>query len=176
MAEFLRPEARAALRRWAEPALWLAVVALGLRLFLVGGWFWQGAGVLLGVVGGALFLTALRSARMRLGHDGPGVVEVDERQVTYFGPQTGGAVSIDALTRVEIETSAAGPGPTELWWLFHMPGQPPLRVPGDAAGAERLLDALAPLPGVDFDAAIRAAHSDEQALFVIWQQDRLRLH
>jgi len=151
-------------------------VAVGLWLFLLGGWFWQGAGVLLGTLGGALFVAALRSARMRHGSEGPGVVEVDERQITYFGPQTGGAVSIDALTRIEIATNADGPGQTDLWWVLYMPGQPPLRIPGDAAGADRLFDALAPLPGVDFEAAIRAAHSSEQALFVIWQQDRARLH
>lgn len=151
-------------------------MAIGLRLFLIGGVFWQGVGVVVGMAGGALFVTALRAARMRTGVDGPGYVEVDERQITFFGPRTGGAVSIDALSRVEIVTTAEGPARPDLWWVFHMPGQPPLRIPGNAAGADRLFDALAPLPGVDFEAAIRAAHSGEQALFVIWQQDRVRLH
>jgi hypothetical protein len=169
---FLRPEARAFLLRWRDTLIGLAVAALGL-------WWAATALGLLRPLGGVLALAGLvfaalgaRRARFPGAGGGPSVVEVDERQITYFGPGGGGAVSVDALALVEIRRGGTG-APT---WIFHADGQPPLQVPGDAENAAALFDALAPLPGIDYPRAIAAARAGSPGRYTIWQKARPRLH
>jgi hypothetical protein len=167
---FIRPELLALILKWRE-------AGIGVLLALAGLW---GAATAGGVVffaalwavflGLALIWGGVRRARFPGGGTGPGLVEVDERQVTYFGPGGGAAVSIDALTRVEIVTSDAGPFGSDLFWVFESEGMAPLIVPGDAVGAERLFDALTALPGVDFAQVTAAMGSTEPRRFVIWSR------
>lgn len=166
----IRPELRDRLWRWREAAAGAAAVCLGLYWAAgsLGLMRWIGVAVLL--FGGAVVVSGIRRALLPGTGGGPGVVVVDERQITFFGPETGATLSIDSLNRVEFDTR------TGRTWLLHASGAPVLRVPADARGAEVLFDALAPLPGLRLDAAIRAARTDAQGLFVIWQRDRLRLH
>ena len=111
-----------------------------------------------------------------LRHDGPGVVEVDERQITYFAPLGGGAVSINDLARVTILTNDQGPFAEDIHWLLEENGGLRLLIPNSAEGAAQLFDALAPLKGVDFEAAIRAMGSTTPDSFVIWAKEPVRLH
>ena len=101
---FVRPEVQAALTRWREALVgaallilgaWLAATSLGLPYLL---------GLVMAPLGAVLIFTGLRRGRFQPGTGAPGVVDVDERQITYFGPEAGGAVSLDALTRVTIGT------------------------------------------------------------------------
>ena len=96
---FIRPEAQAFLWRWRELLGALALLLLGLRwaiwgigLMQITGWACVALALVLGVVGA-------QRMRFRLGSGGPGVVQVTEGQISYFGPLTGGAVA-----RSEIET------------------------------------------------------------------------
>lgn len=165
----IRPDARAALWRWRD-------LIAGILLFLVGFYFltsnaWPTkllGGVLL-VAGCALVPVGLRRLRFPSGDGGPGLVEVDERQISYFGPQGGGAVSIDALREVRIVTTGDGPLTTDLHWLFTQTDGTALQIPGDAAGTEALFDALAALRGVDHAAATAAFGSTAPAVFTIWR-------
>ena len=91
---FFRPEAKAALWRWREVLAAAALVLVGLwwimgpgRLLALPGWALVLAGVALCVVG-------VQRARFRGPGDGPGAVQVDEGQIAYFGPLTGGVVAI----------------------------------------------------------------------------------
>lgn len=90
---FIRPEARAALWRWRELLLAGSTGLLGLT------WALGSYGVL-ALTGWALIVIAVIIAvigaqrlRFRLGAGGPGVVQVDEGQVAYFGPLTGGGIA-----------------------------------------------------------------------------------
>ncbi len=165
------------LRDWAEP---VAYGAVGLAiLFLL-----EGMGLMNGPVGWIVFGVAafilwrlVRSAYLEqvlrsAGTEGPGLVDVDERRIAYFGPAGGGGVSIDALTRVEIRTADTGPFEEDVHWAFHVEGQPgpALMIPNGAVGAERLLTALSALPGFDNDAVIRAMGSTADAVFLIWRK------
>ena len=175
MTGFLRPEARATLARWREALIgaavaaagaWGAVTQTGITLYL---------SLPAVAIGLALLWEGIRRARLPQGGGGPGVVEVDERQITYFGPGGGAAVSIDALTRVEIVTNDAGPFGSDLFWVFLSDGAAPLFVPGDAVGADAIFDALTALPGVDFAQATAAAGSTERRRFVIWTRTKEHL-
>ena len=77
------------------------------------------------------------------------MVEVDEGQVGYWGPSFGGFVALADLVEVRL-TEFHG---TRQWRLRTASGEV-LTVPVDAAGAEKLYDAFAALPGIDM-AALR---------------------
>lgn len=177
MTGVLRPGARTALARWREALIGAAVALAGVwgAMTQTGVTFYLSVPAV--AVGLALMWEGVRRARLPQGGGGPGVVEVDERQITYFGPGGGAAVSIDALTRVEIVTNDAGPFGSDLYWVFEAEGAAPLFVPGDAVGAGAIFDALTALPGVDFGQATAAAGSTEPHRFVIWarRKEHLRL-
>ena len=173
---FIRPEAREVLLRWRETliggaislgAIWVIATDYGLRRWI--------AMVAL-LAGLALIWEGIRRARFPAPGGGSGVVEVDERQVTYFGPSGGGAVSIDQLALVRIRTTDEGPRATDLFWDFIEDSGTALTVPGDAENVSALFDALTALPGADYEAATKAATSTTNATFVIWGKERPRLH
>lgn len=167
---FLRPEALAALLRWREAILGACIALAGLygALSQFGMLFYLS---LLAVpVGAALIWEGTWRARMPDGGDGPGVVEVDERQITYFGPRTGGAVSVDALTRIEIVTTDRGPYADDVFWVFHAEDTAPLTVPFGVVGSDRLLDVLTALPGLDQARILTATRDATPRTTVIWQR------
>lgn len=167
---FPRPEAKAALARWREALAGGALIALG--LWLLGG---VGLARLFGVaatiLGALLLWEGLRRARRPRDGGGAGVLVVDERQVTYLGPLGGGAVSVEALRRVEVRSDGDG-----FVWLLWGDEPRPLVVPGDAEGAGRLFDALAPLDGLDETQVVAMARERTRGARVIWERDPPRLH
>ncbi len=145
MNGLLRPDVIAAAARWREVLGAGALVGAGLWLASLGGWFFQGLGLLVTAVGawGAVF--AWRRLRLRREVDQPGIVEVDEGQVRYFGPHGGGFAALPELVEVEIIVDLSG----RRWWRLREAGGNVLSVPVAATGAEALLDAFAVLPGLD---------------------------
>lgn len=170
MSNFIRPEARRTLRRYQQPLIGAAVVALGL-------WWASGFGLIrwLGIVtlvlGLGLVIEGLRRARLlRGGGFGPGVVEVDERQIAWFAADMGGAVSVDALSWVSIHSYPDKPAN----WVFQQKDGQRLSIPSDASGADKIIDALAPLNGIDLSLAAQAlAHPTEKS-FVLWRASDVR--
>ncbi|MDZ4134575.1 MAG: hypothetical protein U1D06_03135 [Paracoccaceae bacterium] len=148
---FLRPEAIAALRRWREVALAAGLAALGLRGMLAGGYVLLPAGALLVALGVGLGLLALRRLRFAQDGDAPGVVEVDEGQISYYGPASGGFVALPDLAELRLITLHGA----RFWRLKQADGQA-LLIPVSANGAERLFDAFAALPGMDTQALVAA--------------------
>jgi hypothetical protein len=164
----VRPELRARLLRWREAGIGVLLTLGGLwGVATSGGVVFLGA-VCAVVLGLALVRGGVRRARFPGGGEGPGLVEVDERQITYFGPAGGAAVSIDALTRVEVVANGGDASARGLFWVFESEGMPPLVVPGNAVGAERLFDALTALPGVDFAQVAAATGATGGRRFVVW--------
>lgn len=173
----IRPEVLALFRRYGEVILGAALVAFGVWVVLSANLFWQAIGSLFVGAGLGLGWSGWRRARLTAPDmDGLGVVEVDERQITYYAPYEGGAVSINDLARVTIVTNDKGPQADDIHWLLEENGGARLLIPNSAEGAGQLFDALAPLKGIDFEAAIRAMGSTANASFVIWAKDRAHLH
>lgn len=167
---FIRPEARALVMQWRE-------VLIGLAVLMLGAWWAGGFGVLkwLGIVicgiGVALIVSGIQRARFRAGRGGPGVVQIDEGQVTYFGPLNGGAVAVQSLNRLVLD---GGSNPAV--WALYQAGQPPLHIPVNAEGADGLFDAFATLPGLKTGAMIAKLQARPDHPVVIWQKDDRRLH
>ena len=137
---FLRPEVISGLLRWRDALVGSVLIAFGLYSAFTGLTVQRWTGYLLILLGAALLWEGIKRARFPAPGGGPGVVDVDERQITYFGPLGGGAVSIDELSRVEIRTGPAGPH-----WDFTDTSGATLTIPGNAENVELLFDALAAL-------------------------------
>jgi hypothetical protein len=171
---FLRPELASRLHHWREPIGWGLLLALGLALV------WQGYARLepffffLGLGCAATGLGLLRPAlrRVRLSGDAlaEGVVVIDEARIAYFGPRHGGFVDLPAVTRVEIVTRPHVPSASAHAWLITAEDGTRLTIPVGAEGADRLLDALSPLPGIDFDAGVAAVAAPGPGRTLVWKK------
>jgi hypothetical protein len=162
----IRPEAKAQLWRWREALAGAATVLLGLW------WVAGGSGLLLlpGAVlmlgGAALIWVGLQRARFRAEGNGPGSVDVDEGEITYFGPLTGGSVALRDLTGITLDPTFHPPH-----WRLRQAGRPELAIPVNAAGAEQLFDAFATLPGFRMERALQALKAQREHPIVIWRSD-----
>lgn len=165
----IRPEALAFLKRWRE-AIIAGVILMGslqaasTTTGLVNALSWVTA-----LIGAALFIEGVRRARLPQDSGGVGVVEVNERRITYFGPLGGGALSINELIRVKVHTNALGPMASDFYWEFTDREGQRLTIPGDAENASALFDALTALKGADYEAVIKASSSTEKAEFMVWE-------
>lgn len=160
-----RPEAMSALRRWRAVLLSLAVLGLGLwwTLWPDGLLRWIGfAAIASGLAG---LLASLQRLRFDAGGGGPGVVQVDEGAIAYFGPLTGGVV---ALSEIEALTLDQTGKPAH--WVLSQPGQPDLCIPLNAAQAEALFDAFASLPGIRTERMLSAMARTSRGRTLIWQR------
>lgn len=173
----IRPELRAAAIRWREALVGAVLIAAGL-------WIALGArgnvivimGLALAGLGLFLAVTGTQRALLRRGGGGAGMVEIRERQLTYFSGEGGSAISLDDVRRIAIETRATSGEKPDMFWLIDALGQPTLRIPADAVGAEAIFDALAGFPGADYAAVLRASGSQRPANFDIWHAPARRLH
>jgi len=161
----IRPEARAALWRWREVLTGAAVLGLGLWWGIGTNGILPWIGGIVGLAGAALVLAGLQRARFRTGSGGPGVVQVDEGRIAYFGPLTGGAVALSEIAAVTLDQSGR-PG----HWVLSQPGQPDLHVPLNAEGAEALFDAFAALPGFRTERMLAAIRQRGTQQVSIWRR------
>lgn len=171
---FVRPELVARLRPWREAMVWGALLGLGLWLMWIGyargGLLPLVAGGLLATAGAALLRAATRRLRLHPEAPGEGVVMIDEGRIGYFGPREGGFVDLPSVVRVEIVTRPVlPPGPAHAWQLTAEDGTR-LTIPLGAEGAERMIDALSPLPGIDFGAGVAAVVARGPGRTLIWKK------
>jgi hypothetical protein len=147
----IRPELRAALWRLREGIVAGLLAAFGLWLMVLGGFLLLPLGAGLTLLALAFGVLAVRRLRFAQGGDAPGVVELDEGQVSYFGPTFGGALALRELSELRLLTQHG----RRMWRLRQDDGQV-LLIPVEAAGADRLFDAFAALPGMDTGALVAA--------------------
>ena len=160
----IRPEALARLRKWREALIGGGLMAAGLWQMLQPGLILPGLGALLALAGLSLGLVGLRRIRFRAGGEGPGIVQVVEGQISYFGPHGGGFMALDEITRLWLSADGTD-------WLIRAQDGRHLSVPRAARGAEALFDTFATLEGLDIAQLLRrieAAPSLTDQL--IWQR------
>ncbi|MEM9011940.1 MAG: hypothetical protein AAGE18_11985 [Pseudomonadota bacterium] len=162
---FIRPEVKRLLAPWGEVLLLSALAALAAGLLIRGVSRGAEGMVMLGTASLVLSLSLLGPAlpralvRWRRGR-GIGVVMVEERQITFFGPTGGGSVALDTI--VAIAADARG-------WQITTSEPQILSVPTGAVGEDRLIAALSALPGFSLADLLRARSSPTNAPMVIWQ-------
>ena len=109
-------------------------------------------------VGALLIIAGIQRGRFRTGSGGPGVVQIVEGRIAYFGPLTGGTAELGQLSRLVLDPSGKPPH-----WLLHQPGQLPLAIPLTAEGADALFDAFATLPGLQTERMLAEMRRDMHA-------------
>lgn len=168
---FIRPEATQSLMRWRETLIGAAVIGLGAwwGFGLSGILSWTGLALI--PMGAALAFVGVQRARFRSGTGGPGIVQIDEGRVAYFGPLTGGIVDLAEMTQLKLD-----PTGTPAHWVLSQPGQPDLFVPVTAEGSDTLFDAFATLPGLPTQKMLAALSSHSGDPVLIWQASQKRLH
>lgn len=173
---FIRPEARAAIWRWRDVLAGAPVLALGLYWAFGTGGILSWIGYAVSTFGVVMMFTGLQRGRF-LRSEGPrstGVIELDERQLTYYGVGAGVIVPLGAVARIEIETNDRGPINDDAFWRFTLADLSVSRIPSSAVGSEKLFDALAAFPGADYEKVIAAAGSIENARFLIWEKSAMQ--
>jgi hypothetical protein len=168
---FIRPEAVQGLTRWREVLIGSAVLALGAWWVFGTGGLVHWIGYAVGAAGLALIAAGIQRARFRGAKGGAGVVQVDEGQIAYFGPLTGGAVARSEMTALLID-----PTGKPAHWILCQPGQPDLHIPVNAEGSEALFDAFAALPGLRTEYMLARMKAPGDQPSVIWQKRTAMLH
>lgn len=141
---FIRPEVLAAFWRLREVLVTTTIAAIGLWLVYLGGWVLLPSGVLVLALAATLIRHALARLRFQQAVRAPGMVELDEAQLGYLGPEAGGFISLNEAVELRLVTMKG----RRLWRVKQADGQAML-VPVDATGAAQLFDAFASLPGMD---------------------------
>lgn len=165
----IRPDLRAWAVRRSEVLVAGAILLAGLWLALRGGWFFAALGGLVLLVGLSLLLGAIRRMPFRRGIAAPGMVEVDEGAIRYYGAAVlGGEIALRDLVEIRL-LRLKGQG----HWRLRSANGEALLVPVDAAGSEALAHAFTALPGLDMGAVSAAlAHVADQADAVrtVWRR------
>lgn len=166
----IRPEVQALFVKYREAIIGVLVTLLGLYWTTsVGLLQWVGVAVALG--GAVLVFTGIQRARFRSEGGGPGIVTLDEGEVSYFGPFDGGAVSMREMTMLSLDPTAIPPV-----WILSQGGQKDLYIPVNAEGSDRLFDAFATLPGIRTDHLLSALNRGADDVVVIWAKPPKALH
>lgn len=162
----IRPELKEQMWRWREVIAGGAALVIGVWWLIRNSAFLLLPAIVLIIAGAALIWVGAQRTRFRGEGQGPGTVQVDEGQIAYFGPLSGGMVAIEDLTRVAVD----GTQHPAHWQLSQRDGET-LLIPVNADGADRLFDAFARLPGLRMDRALTALETAQDRTIVIWQRD-----
>ncbi len=165
---FIRPELLTALARRQDHAWAIAGLVTGALVM------WRGVGTMapfltifgggIAVLSAVLWVAHRQRAAFRREVTQPGIVQIDEAQISYYGPETGGVVDRDALIRVDLVSGGDG---RARWALYHSDGSP-VSIPLAAEGADKLVDLLMSLPRVEVGAALSALDRGRVGLVTVW--------
>lgn len=161
----IRPELVARFRPWREVIAAALTGAFGI-------WVFSKGGLLLQPLGGAILafavlwgLGAWRRRRFAVDVTAPGLVEVEEGAIRYYGARTlGGEVALRDLAQIRLMRLDG-----HAHWRLKTRSGEALLIPVEAAGAAALADAFAALPGFDLSAA-SAALAANDAFRTVWQR------
>ena len=172
MGDFLRPEVRAFFWRWREVLLAGVVLLLGIWWELTGIGINKWLGYIFCLIGIGWGVAGVQRARFAQDGDGPGVVQIRERRLAYFGPLDGGMMDVADLSRLEIDPTSH---PDPSWILTSIEGQV-LAIPINAKGAEDLFDVFASLPDIKTNTVLDVLSHTPDARVTVWSRVKPLLH
>lgn len=156
----IRREIKDGLWRWREviAALGLAAVGIWWGFASFGIVQWLGWG--LAALGVGLAVSAAQKVRFRPDGDGPGVVTLDERRVTYLGPLDGGVADLDLMVQLDLT-------PAPAWRIINADGNH-IDIPTNALGVEALFDVFSALPGLKTEYMLSVLARTRPAQMTVW--------
>ncbi|MCF2904739.1 hypothetical protein L0666_07050 [Octadecabacter sp. CECT 8868] len=156
----IRPEIKAGIWRWREVIFAIALALLGLRWAFASFGIVQWLGWGLAALGIALAFGAAQRVRFRPDSDGPGVVTLDERRVTYLGPIDGGVAELDLMVQLDLT-------PAPAWRLINRDGSY-TDIPTNARGVEALFDFFTALPHMKTEYMLSLLERPQNAQMTVW--------
>ncbi|MDD7972133.1 hypothetical protein [Roseinatronobacter alkalisoli] len=150
----IRPELAILIKRWSEVISGVLIALFGLWALRVNDFFFQVLAGLVIIAGLGIAFIGWRRIRFHRANGGPGIVQVVEAQISYFGPETGGFISARDL--VELHLTGNG----TCWNLIGQDGTR-LDIPVGAEGADALFDIFANLPDVHMQSILGALDAAE---------------
>ena len=172
MADFIRPEVRAVFWRWREVILAGVVLLLGIWWVLTGVGINQWLGFIFAAIGIAWGVAGVQRVRFAQDGDGPGMVQIRERRLTYYGPLDGGVIDVEDLAKLEIDPTSH---PEPSWILTGIDGHR-LAIPINAAGADDLFDVFAALPDIKTNTVLDVLSRTPDARVTVWNRVKPLLH
>lgn len=167
---FIRPPVVTHFTKWREAYFAGFIMGLGCWAFLQGqstlNLVLQAIGLIIALAGIIFLRTAIQRIRFRKSQKAPGMVDVTEREISYFGPMHGKTISLECLNKIELRESEAY---ASIWVLHHTEGDPMI-VPTTAKGSDRLFDAFVSLSGVKMDVLVSAINQVPIHSQVIWER------
>lgn len=171
---FVRPGVIKLIKQYQEVIWGIAILVLGVVGIFTGGFISMVSLPVL-LAGAAFIFLGARRARFRvLRAKAPisdGVVEMVERELTFFTSGIGATIAMDQVVKIEIETSDKGPDTQAMNWIFYQREAQPVRIPSGAVGGVEVFDALVAFPGADYEKVIAASKSVRNSRFLIWQDE-----
>lgn len=160
----IRPALAEQLRPWREVIAALACLVFGIWIFAKGGYVFWPLGAAIMAISAIWGVNARRQMRFRREVSAPGLVEIDEGAVRFFAARAlGGEIALRDLVEIRLLVLSG----RSHWRLKSGDGQA-LLVPVDSAGAERLADAFATLPGVDMGRISAALQGKGPSVQTVW--------
>ncbi len=156
----IRPEIKDGIWRWREVlaalglaglGMWFAFASFGIMEWI--GWAIFGLGI-------ALAMSAAQKVRFQSLDNGPGVVTLDERRVTYLGPLDGGVAELDLMVQLDLTAASA--------WRLINADRTYLDIPTNAKGVEALFDVFIALPGIKTEYMLSVLNSATHAQMTVW--------
>ena len=165
----IRPRLQALLRANAELLVFAGLALFGLWVAFWGGWFFALLGAAVALVGGSLALGALRRGPFRRPVGAPGVVEIVEGAIRYYGAtEMGGEIPLRDLVEIRLLRLEG-----RVHWRLRSQTAEALLIPVDAAGASALADAFTALPGLHMgtvSAALAQVADQGEAMRTVWRR------
>ena len=112
------------------------------------------------------FIYCFQRGRFRSDQEGPGVIQVVEGQIAYFGPSEGGLVAISDLSRISLVMHNR-----ERCWQLDQAGLATIYIPVTAKGTDHLFDAFATLPGLKIENMVQKLTQDSSKTILIWERN-----
>lgn len=156
----IRPEIKAAMWRGREVIASLALAGVGIWWGTVSFGIVQMLGWAMAVLGIGLAVVAAQKLRFTSDGEGPGVVTLDERRVTYLGPVDGGVADLDLMVQLDLT-------PAPAWRLINKDGHH-IDIPTNAMGVEALFDVFAALPGMKTEYMLSILSKERPAQMTVW--------
>lgn len=165
----IRSELRQLIFRHSEVLVFSGVFLIGLYIALSGGWFLAAVGACVMLIGGVLAINAFRRNPFRRPVSAPGVVEVVEGAIRYYGAtERGGEIALRDLSEIRLMRVQG-----QAHWRLRSVSAEALLVPADALGASALADAFTALPGLDMgmvSTALAQVADQKDAIRTVWRR------
>jgi len=167
---FIRPEVTELLRRNIDGIIGCLILLVGIKVLISFTWLGLVLGLVLSLIGFGLIVGAWQKLFLVSVFEGAGLLEVNERQVSYLHIVNGGVISLDFIDRISLITNANTFMVQKRFWCLEQAGIDSLIFPISVKGIETFIGSLAVFSNVDYGIINVALKDKSKKKYVVWQR------